>query len=161
MRAGFAHRAVVTIVAVCGCALFFAAPALASTYVANCGTTYYLDFKPDYWSAGCTGGALNVDRLRWTRYGERSAFAVGRATLRRPCGTHPTCPEAGAYRASARLRLRRPRRCSNGGAAGARFFSRVRLRIRYRAGNPFGKRPGWRTYKLRVRAYEGTCEYSP
>jgi hypothetical protein len=135
--------------------------ASASTYVANCGNTYYLDFMPDYWSIGCTGGSLNVAQLRWKRYSERIAIASGQAALRRPCGSNPTCPEAGAYRASARLRMRRPRRCGNGEAAGERFFSRVRVRIRYRSDNPFGKRAGWKTYKFRIRAYEGTCEYSP
>src|SRR4249919_109976 len=118
-------------------ALAFASPALSRPYVPNCGTTAYLDFKPDYWSAGCTGGSLNLDLRRWTRYGNRQANAVGLAKLRRPCGTNPTCPEAGVYRAAAKLKLWHPRRCSTGEAAGARYFSRARVRIRYRGDNPF------------------------
>jgi hypothetical protein len=131
------------------------------TYVANCANTYYLDFKPSYWSNGCTGGALNVERVRWTQYGRRTARATGRAALRLPCGTNPTCPEAGAYKTAATLLMSRPRRCSTGKAADARFFSRVRLRIRYRAGNPFDEPAGWKTYRFNIRAYEGACEYAP
>jgi hypothetical protein len=54
----------------------------------------------------------------------------------------------------------RPRRCGSGEAAGARYFSRVRVRIRFRPDNPFGKRAGWKTYKFRVRAYDGVCEFA-
>ncbi|HYI38185.1 MAG TPA: hypothetical protein VEX39_16385 [Thermoleophilaceae bacterium] len=148
---------------VAACALSGAVPSAASarTYVPNCGTTYYLDFKPSYWSGGCTGGALNVNKLRWRHYGNRTAKATGQAALRRPCGTNPTCPEAGLYRASARLYMSRPSSCRNGEAGGARFFSRITVRVRYRADNPFGYRAGWKRYRSRVRAYEGTCEYSP
>jgi hypothetical protein len=146
--------------AACACAVGAAAPAAARTYVANCANTYYLDLKPHQWSNGCTGGALNIDALRWGHYGIRRARAAGRADLRRPCGNAP-CYKAGVYRARARLRMWRPRRCSTGPAAGERFFSRVRVRVRYRRGNPFGEPAGWKTYRFRIRAYEGHCEYAP
>ena len=158
----FRHLACTGIsLALFSCASTFASPALSSTYVPNCGTTAYLDFKPDQWSAGCTGGSLNLDLRRWTRYGARKANAVGVAILRRPCGTNPTCPEAGVYRAAAKLRVWRPRRCRAGGAAGARYFGRALVRIRYRGDNPFGQRAGWKSYRFNVRAYEGSCDYTP
>jgi hypothetical protein len=164
MRVGFgAWRAGGLVLASVAIALAAAgaSSAVASTYVANCANTYYLDLAPEYWSNGCTGGALNLEHLHWARYGTHGAKARGRAALRRPCGTHPTCPEAGVYRAAARLAMWRPRPCTSGPAAGERFFSRVRARVRYRRGNPFGQRPGWKTYRFHIRAYEGHCEYSP
>jgi hypothetical protein len=154
------RRGLVVAVVVAGAAVVPSA-AEAATYVPNCANTYYLDLRPSQWSNGCTGGALNLFRLHWTRYGQRHARAHGRALLRTPCGTNPTCPEAALYRAAARLRMRRPRRCGNGEAAGERFYSRARARVRYRRGNPFGYRAGWKTYRYKIRAYEGTCEYSP
>ena len=152
---------VLTAIAISATALPSSAAAARHTFVANCNNTYYLDFKPHYWSAGCTGGSYNLRRMHWTHWGKRVARGHGQATLRKPCGTNPTCPEAGIYKAKARLRLRRPRRCTSGPAAGKRFFSRVRLRIRYRRGNPFGIRPGWHTYRFKISAYQGHCEHSP
>jgi hypothetical protein len=143
-----------------------AAPANAQTYVANCGNTHYLTLRPDHWSSGCTGGAQNVVRLKWTRYTTGTATARGTAELRDP-RCLPTCYEARVYRFSARLRMSRPRRCSSGPAAGARFFSRVEVKIRYRAGTPFGpsgaplKKSRWKTTRWPIRAYEGACDWSP
>jgi hypothetical protein len=125
------------------------------------GRHRYLDIRPATWSNGCTGGALNIERVRWTRYDSTTAKATGRAALRLPCGTDRTCPEAGMYRASADLLMQNPRRCANGEAAGARFYGSVRVRVRYRAGNPFGLKAGWKIYRFKIRAYEGTCEYAP
>src|SRR5262245_6058039 len=129
MLALVVRRFVAVLTVSCVGMLAYALPATASTYVPNCGTTYYLGVMPDYWSAGCTGGSLNIVDLGWKRYEDEVANAVGVATLRKPCGSNPTCPEAGAYRASARLRLWHPLGCSDGGAAGARFFSQVQVRI--------------------------------
>lgn len=133
----------------------------AATYLPNCGNTGYLQFKPEYWSEGCTGGSLTVQRLRWKLYSSTRGRAVGKAQLRRPCGSTPPCHKAGVYKARARLYTGRPRRCTRGSAARERYFSRIRVVIRYRADNPFGHRPGWKTHRTRVRAYQGVCDYAP
>lgn len=75
-----------------------------------------------------------------------------------PCGDQP-CYMAGVYKAKARLRMSAPRTCSEGEAAGERYFTRVRLRIRFRAGNPFGYRSRWKVYRLRID--DIPCAYSP
>lgn len=138
----------------------FAAPVLAaSTHVADCNTTNFLKVKPSTWSGGCTGGSLNIRGLRWSSYARRKATATGRAWLRLPCGGsgEPTCPDAGVYKARARLTFSRPRQCENDTLL--RYFSRVRVRVRYRKGNPYGVQPGWKTYRSRVSA--GPCEMAP
>jgi hypothetical protein len=51
------------------------------------------------------------------------------------------------YAAQARLKFSRVRSC-NLGEARVRYYSRAVVRVRYRAGNPFGERPGWKTFKV-------------
>ena len=156
------RRRLVVLFSICALgltAMAEAAPAHASTYVANCGITGYLEIRPDYWSGGCTGGALNINKLHWLSYRTNSATARGRADLRMPCGNNP-CYKAGTYSAPARLRLSTPRSCEAGDASGERYFSRVRVRVKMRAGNPFGYRAGWKVWRVPVPA-GGECSYAP
>src|SRR4051794_13883525 len=50
------------------------ASAAARTYVANCGTASYLDYRPAYWSAGCTAGSGSIKPIRWRSWGARIAI---------------------------------------------------------------------------------------
>jgi hypothetical protein len=129
------------------------------TYVANCGVTAYLGYKPDYWSNGCMGGSLNIGKLRWSSYGSTVASATGLASLRKPCGNGP-CYKSGVYQAKSRLSLTRPRRClATGNASGAWYFSRAQVQVLLRRANPFGLRPGWKLYAFTI-ASGGRCEWA-
>jgi hypothetical protein len=134
-----------------------AAPASAVTYGANCGNTSYLDYKNNYWSAGCTGGSLNISKLKWTRWGDSSARGRGRAQLRDP-ECRPTCPEAKLFRYSARVTFSRPRTCRDDAGTARRYFSRVTVRIKWTPGNPFKKRAGWGMQRITI--LQGTCTLS-
>ena len=145
------------------CVLAVAVPAASASarpYVADCGVTGYLKLKPDRWSNGCTGGSLNLRKLRWTWYGETTASAKGQTLLRVGCGKYVSCPGKGPYRATARVRMTQPRKCTAGAAKGSRFYSKVRVRVHYRKGNPFGYRAGWKSYRYTITAYEGECSYA-
>jgi hypothetical protein len=139
-----------------------AAPASARPYVGGCGNTGDLHLKPSQWSNGCTGGSLNVNDLRWTWYGETTASGKGRTVERVGCGKYVSCPGKRSYRASARVRMTQPRKCTSGPAKGSRYFSKVRVRVHYRKGNPFGYRPGWKTYRYTINTYDdGGCAFAP
>jgi len=129
-------------------------------YLPNCGTTWYMSYRPRSWSSGCTGGALNLSKLRWREYGRRRAQAIGEAGLREPCGAEP-CFKAGIYKAQAKLSASRPLRCSAGTLAGAWYFSRVQAEVLYRNGNPFGARPGWKSSIFTIKAHGGICHHTP
>lgn len=137
--------------------LAIAGDAAARTYVPNCGNAYYLEFKPDYWSAGCTGGSANVIDVSWTKWGKHTARGAGTAQLRGPCD--PSCPEAEHYEGRAKLRLFRTRSCREGRKKRL-YFSRVRLAVYYEADNLFGYPEGWRTGTYKVDAYGGRCGLS-
>lgn len=143
------------------CATFGAAASAAGavTYVANCDVAGYLAYKPDYWSAGCTGGSPRIQPIRWRTWGSGLAIATGTAQLRGPCGDQP-CYKADMYRAEGKLRLSRPRTCTSDAGATLRYFSRARWSIRYRKGNPFGEKPGWRTTTFTVPSNSG-CGLAP
>jgi hypothetical protein len=127
-----------------------ASASAAVTYVPNCGNTGYLDFKPSYWSAGCTGGSPMIMPIRWTVWNGRAARATGTAQLREPCGNQP-CYTAGMYHADGKLRLSAPRTCTDDDTGQTRrYFSRARWSIRYRSHNPFGRRPGWHSMTFSV-----------
>ena len=147
-----------TVIATLAVALTCAVPAIAGaqvTYVPNCGNTSYLEFKPRYWSSGCTGGSLNMSPLHWRRWGGDSARARGTAELRESCaGEDGFC---GTYKAHARLRLSAPRLCHDRDGRARRYFSLARFSVRYRAGNPFGYRAGWRAYRVEVGPHVGSC----
>jgi hypothetical protein len=66
-------------------------------------------------------GLLTTVTVRWSWYGESTASAKGRAELRTPCGDDP-CYKAGLYKATAQVRMTKPRSCTTGPAAGSRFF---------------------------------------
>ena len=130
------------------------------TLIPNCGSTWYLDYRPSGWSAGCTGGSLNLTKLHWSKFGRSRAQASGRAELREPCGDNP-CYLAGLYKAKAKLAASRPRRCSAGALARSLYFSRVEVKVLYRAGNPFGRSPGWKRNVFKIKAYDGVCYHTP
>lgn len=137
------------------------APSAASadvTYAANCGVTGYLEYKPDYWSAGCTGGSPTIRPIHWRVWKGSAATSGGTALLREPCGDQP-CYKAGVYRAKGKLGLSRPRTCVSDDGETYRYFSRARWSIRYRPGNPFHERPGWRSLTFKVPADSG-CSLS-
>lgn len=155
-----------TLRAVLGALLAFAALALAApgqaaavTYAANCGHTGFLKYKPKDWSNGCTGGAFNIERIRWSRWGTRSARGSGRTLFRDPL-CRPTCPEARYYKYRARITMRRRRTCSSDDGDRRRYFSRVTVRVRYPSGNPFGERAGWKTQRFSIPS-DGPCDLSP
>ena len=133
-----------------------AVAASGRTYVPNCGNTSYLRYKPGFWSSGCTAGSLNMPTVRWSGWGGRAARGSGTAALREPCSPE-SCAEAGTYEAKARLALSRPRTCRDRRGRSHRYFSRARLTVRYRAGNPFRERPGWRSHLVTVKPADGTC----
>jgi hypothetical protein len=138
--------------------LCVAAPAQATaTFVPNCGVTSYLDHKPTFWSAGCTGGSPNMYHAHWWTWGTSSARATGSARLRRPCGNRP-CSEAGIYTTLAKLLLTRPALCVDDEGNSRRYFSRARFTVLYRGGNPFGIRPGWTSSYFSVPKDRGTCQ---
>jgi hypothetical protein len=123
-------------------------------YVANCGNTSYLEFRPTYWSSGCTGGSLNVRPVRWRWWGVRSARGSGTAELRF------LCPKRRAwctYRARARLRLSRPKQCRAKDGRRHWYFSVGRESVLFRAGNPLRLRAGWHTQRTTVQADQGLC----
>lgn len=134
-----------------------AGAALGRTYVANCGNTSYLQFKPDQWSGGCTGGSANIQTVRWSAWSDGAARGSGMAALREPCRTAGCA--WGTYRARAKLVLSRPRPCRTEDGRRLRFFSRARWSVLYRSGNPFGLRPGWRAKVVPV--YQGLCRLAP
>lgn len=132
----------------------------ARTYVPNCGNPSYLDYKPTYWSSGCTGGSVNVDPVQWRRWTGRLATAAGTAKLRYPCGDSP-CYEADVYEAPARLKFSRTRRCKLPSGKRVRYFARARVTVKYGDDNPFGYAAGWRTFPtFKMDAYEGKCKFA-
>lgn len=130
------------------------------TYVPACGSIQMLEYRPGSWSFGCTGGSLIVRGIRWSTYRSSKATGKGRAWLREPCGSNPTCSEADYYKATARVRFSRPQTC-NLGEAKLRYYSRARIRVRVRKGNPFGYRPGWKTYRISIPRSDGACDLAP
>ncbi len=134
------------------------ANAASKIYVANCSNTSYLQHKPRSWSAGCTGGSPILRRIRWNRYGARSASARGRGLLRVPATEGKSGAELGYYRARGRLRLSRPRTCRADNGSSFRYFSRVTWHIKMRHGNPFERAAGW--YGGPMPVYGGTCTRS-
>lgn len=132
----------------------------ARVFVPNCGSTWYLEYQPSSWSAGCTGGSLNVNKLNWREYRSDGARASGQAELRKPCGDAP-CYKAGMYRTQGKLSASRPLRCMGGTLAGAVYFSRIEVEVLYRAGNPFGAPAGWKHSIVTIKADRGICHHSP
>ena len=130
----------------------------ATTYAANCGIAAYLEFKPAEWSAGCTGGSPRIKVSSW-RWGTTSATARGTSSWRKPCGNQP-CYRSGQYYGRGRLRLTRPRTCEVDGGTPVRYFARARWSMLFRAGNPFGRAPGWHAMTFNVPA-TSVCEFSP
>jgi hypothetical protein len=129
------------------------AAARGSVLVANCGSTGYLAYKPDYWSAGCTSGSPTIESLDWVRYGGRKAIATGTALVQ-DCGCYDPSATA-SYPAN--VVLSKPRRCTTG--RGARYFSKARLTISFPEGNPFGEPAGDRPSTWHVPG--GRCEFAP
>ncbi|HKG04766.1 MAG TPA: hypothetical protein VKB03_16460 [Conexibacter sp.] len=130
--------------------------AVARTYVPNCGTTYYLEYKPAYWSAGCTGGSPTMPTATWRRWGSHVARGTGTAQLRGPC--RASCVDAKVYESSGRLSLYGTRRCVDGRGRRQLYFSRARFSVYFRAHNLFGYPKGWRTFPVFTTiAYQGEC----
>lgn len=123
--------------------------AAARTYVANCGSAGYLQYKPGSWDTGCTGDR-DLFRLRWNSYGTQHAHARGHADLRvvaPGCSPYFKCP---LYRSHARARFFRVRKC-RGPEGRLSYFTRVRREVWMRAKNPWGHPKGWRkdgTFKI-------------
>jgi hypothetical protein len=135
------------------------ADAASPTYVANCGQTGYLDYKPSYWSNGCTGGAFNVEKLHWRTWSSSSARGSATMALRDPL-CRPTCPAAKIFKYRARITLSRPWTCHDAAGERLRFFSRVAVRVRWTSGNPFHERPGWHTRRFHI-PNSGPCALAP
>lgn len=117
-------------------------PHAEQVLVAACGLEGYGgSVRPREWSPGCAGGSLLVRGLRWSSYGQ--SRAVGKGTgLFNNC--RPSCADATIRRYPTQLTMTRVRRCQTDEGAYL-FFTRATVRVRYPRGNPFGKRPGWRT----------------
>jgi hypothetical protein len=128
------------------------------TYAANCGGTSYLAYKADHWSAGCMAGSLNVNSIAWPRWSIRSARGQGRVELRDPY-CRPTCPEAKIFRYPGRIALSRPRTCRDDAGTTRRYFSRVTVRVRWPAGNPFDEPVGWGAEQVQIR--QSGCALAP
>ncbi len=86
-------------------------------------------------------------------------LVAGRMELRDPL-CRPTCPEAKIFRYPARVSLSRPRTCRSETGEKRRYFSRVAVRVKWSAGNPFRQRAGWRTRRFRI-PRDGSCELAP
>ena len=130
--------------------VFGGATASARTYVASCSNTSFLEFKPDYWSSGCTGGSVNVQPVTWSRWSARSAKGRG-VVLANDCD--PSCAGGSIYRYRTTVRLYHPRTCHGNGRH--RYFSKSRLNVTFRRGNPYGYPAGQKI--LRFPVYGGTC----
>ncbi len=117
-------------------------------YVANCGNTSYLAFKPKSWSSGCTGGSANVRRVKWRIWTRHRAFGTGPAWLRINVNTP-------LYRTRGKVRLYRIRTCKSKQGTERRYFTRARWSAYYRAGNPFHLSEGW--HHSTFKPFGGQC----
>jgi hypothetical protein len=126
-----------------------------TTYVANCGSTNYLEFKPRTWSEGCTAGSANVGTIRWEHWSPRRAIGSGTAGLRGGCFPHCSAKDA-YYKAAATLRLSRPRPRDDHGVT-LRYFSHVQWQADLRSGNPFDRPAGWWRLAYNAEAFKGQC----
>jgi hypothetical protein len=112
------------------------------TYMAGCGATGSLEFKP----SRCAAGGLNLSKLQWRWWdSEHTATGTGEALLRK------------GYRAQAKLVLSRPQTCAGEDGKVPRYFSRARVSVLYRSGNPFKYKPGWRSSVVKVEGSRGRC----
>ena len=108
------------------------------------------DRVPGFKPSRCAAGGLNLSKLQWRWWdSEHTATGTGEALLRK------------GYRAQAKLALSRPQQLHGEDGKMLRYFSRARLSVLYRSGNPLGERPGWRSYVVKVEASRGRCELSP
>jgi hypothetical protein len=110
------------------------AAAQARVLLGDCGGTGYGGrSEPRRWDYGCTG-VWDLFAAKWRRWGRPVARATGK-TMLNTCD--PSCAEGTVYRYRARVKVWRIRRCEDSDGNVDRYYTRLRLRYRVPAGDPF------------------------
>lgn len=131
---------------VCGALLFAGpSPADAKVLLPNCGFSEHGGrAAPRSWDHGCIGGS-DLVRATWRGWANRVAFGRGRSQLSESGGA-----EGPVHEYPARARVWRIRTCKTREGTRRRFYTRLRLTVRYPPRNPFDVPPGDHTRTLEL-----------
>jgi len=125
MRARSTHlRVLLVLLILASVAVPAHASAASRTYIFD-GGDLRLVYKPRNWAAGGVGASARMEKIRWTRWGARSAVGIGTAANN---NCDPTCAGGSIIREPGRLTWSRPRTCRTKAGQRYRFFTLLRYK---------------------------------